>query len=96
MTKTVYTCDICHQEKDKSNLAQIEIGSTGGINIKGSNGYLGMGHIFDICPDCLKKYGFDVEQKAGDEYKEQAERNRKTLESKLLDILSDLGVSFEG
>lgn len=96
MTKTIHVCDICHQEKSEKELARFEIRSAGGINIKDANGYFGTGHILDICPDCLKKYGFDVEKKPDEEYKKQAEANRKTLEDKILDILSDLGVSFEG
>lgn len=96
MTKTIHTCDICHQEKEASELAKIELRSAGGINIKGSSGYFGTGHILDICHDCLNKYGFDVEKKSDEEHKKQAEQNRKTLEDKLLDILEDLGVRFEG
>lgn len=96
MTKTIYTCDICHQEKKQDELAKIELRSTGGINIKNSNNFFGGGRLLDICSDCLKKYGFDVEAKHDDEYKKQAEQNRKTLEDKLLDILEDLGVRFEG
>lgn len=96
MTKVVHTCDICKQEKSDRELAKLEIRSAGGINIKDANDYLSTGHILDICSDCLKKYGFDVEPKRNEEHKDQAERNRKTLEDKILDILSDLGVSFEG
>lgn len=96
MTKVVHSCDICKQEKSARELAKLEIRSAGGINIKDANGYFGTGHILDICPDCLKKYGFDVEPKHDEEYKAQAAQNRKTLEDKILDILDDLGVSFQG
>lgn len=96
MIKTVCTCDICHQEKPLTEIARIEIRSASGINIKDANGYIGTGHLVDICSECLEKYGFDLEKKEDCDRKRQAEQNRETLEDKILDILSDLGVSFEG
>lgn len=95
MRKEIFTCDICHREKKPQELARLEIRSASGINIRDANGYFGTGHLLDVCPDCLKKYGFDVEKKQGAEREKQAEANQKTLEDKILDILSDLGVVFE-
>jgi hypothetical protein len=47
----------------------------------------------DVCPECLKKKGFIVEAKP--EATEQAEmQNKKTLEDKIYDFLSDMGVAF--
>lgn len=88
---TVFTCDICKQSKSKDDLAKITVKSKG-IRMKGV-GYNGIN--IDICPDCLKRKGFVVEVK-GESEQEQAEaRNRATLEDKIYDILSDMGVLFE-
>ena len=88
---TVYTCDICKQSKDREDLSKIEV-KTEGIKIKGADRYNSL--KIDICKSCLKHKGFVVKFK--DEDKEQTEKqNRATLEDKLYDILSDLGVMFE-
>lgn len=87
---TVYTCDICKQSKSKNDLAKITVKSEG-IRMKGV-GYSGI--EIDICNDCLKKKGFIVEIKETDE--EQAlMQNKATLEDKIYDILSGMGVVFE-
>ena len=89
---TVYTCDICKQSKSKDDLAKITVRSEG-IRMKGV-GYNGI--QIDICPDCLKRKGFVVEIKENKEEIEQiAMQNKKTLEDKIYDILSDMGVMFE-
>lgn len=86
---TVYTCDICKQSKSKDDLAKITVKSEG-IHMKGV-GYSGI--VIDICNDCLKKKGFVVELKKTEE--EQAQmQNKATLEDKIYDILSDMGVVF--
>lgn len=89
METTVYTCDLCKKSKSQSDLSFIRVSTSRGIMLKaGSTG-------IDICKDCLKNKGFVVES-TGD-YKEDgktAQANSKNLESKLLDILEELGVSF--
>ncbi len=88
----VYTCDICKQSKSKDDLAKITVHSDG-IRMKGV-GYNGL--KIDICPDCLRRKGFVVEVKESKEENEQAEmQNKATLEDKIYDILSDMGVMFE-
>ncbi len=88
----VYTCDICKQSKSKDDLAKIAVHSDG-IRMKGV-GYNGL--RIDICPDCLRRKGFVVEVKESKEENEQAEtQNKATLEDKIYDILSDMGVMFE-
>lgn len=90
---TVYICDICKGNKDKNDLAKIEV-RVEGLRIKGvDNRYSPL--KIDICKECLKKKGFIVEPKVDDEENQQTEgRNRMTLEDKLYDILEDMGVVF--
>ena len=90
MRTEVYTCDICKQSKGRDDLAKITIQSEG-IRMKGV-GYNGI--TIDICPDCLKKKGFIVEFKEED-MEPALTQNKQTLEDKVYEILSDLGVVFE-
>lgn len=90
MRTEVYTCDICKQSKGRDDLAKITIKSEG-IRMKGV-GYNGI--MVDICPDCLKKKGFIVEFKEED-MEPALMQNKQTLEDKVYEILSDLGVVFE-
>ena len=90
MRTEVYTCDICKQSKGRDDLAKITIKSEG-IRMKGG-GYNGI--MVDICPDCLKKKGFIVEFKEED-MEPALTQNKQTLEDKVYEILSDLGVVFE-
>lgn len=86
---TVYTCDICKQSKGKDDLAKISV-STEGIRMK-MNFYT---LKIDICSDCLKKKGFVVEHKNEEELKQAQEKNKISLEDKIYDFLSDMGVVF--
>lgn len=92
MAKTeVYTCDICKQSKSKNDLASISVTSRG-IEIKNTYG----GITIDICPECLKKKGFVVEQKEIEAEREAVQKqNKQTLEDKICDFLIDMGVAFE-
>ena len=57
-------------------------------------GYKGIS--IDVCPDCLKKKGFVVEQKETEQENDQtAMQNKTTLEDKIYDFLRDMGVLFE-
>lgn len=88
----VYTCDICKQSKSRGDLAKINIKSEG-IRMK-DVGYNGI--TIDICPDCLKRKGFIVEEKPTKEEREIAEKqNKATLEDKICEILEDMGVAFQ-
>lgn len=88
---TVYTCDICKQSKSKDDLAKITVNAEG-IRMKGV-GYNGI--QIDVCPDCLKKKGFVVEPKETEAEDEQAKlQNKATLEDRIYDFLSDMGVMF--
>ena len=88
---TVYTCDICKQSKSRDDLAKITIKSEG-IPMKG----IGFGGLqIDICPDCLRRKGFVVEVKTEEEIEQAKAQNKVTLEDKIYDFLSDMGVVFE-
>lgn len=91
MKTEVYTCDICKQSKSCNDLCSLDI-QTRGITLS-QNKYAPHKH-FDICKDCLKKRGFVVEAASHDEAEEGDKKNDKLLESKILDILEDLGVAF--
>lgn len=88
---TVFTCDICKQSKSQGDLAKIKINADG-IHIKGISPYNNM--VIDICSSCLKKKGFVVECKKEEE-EQAAMQNKQTLEDKIYDFLSDMGVMFE-
>jgi len=89
MKTEVYTCDICKQSKSQGDLARLNVKSEG-IRMKGV-GYNGI--TIDVCPDCLKKKGFIVECKKEEE-EQAAKQNKQTLEDKIYDFLSDMGVAF--
>lgn len=91
-SRNVYTCDICKKEKEKDELSRIDV-SANGIRIRGLYRYNDTLHI-DICRKCLVDKGFIVE-KSKEKDVEIADKNRTTIEEKLMDILMDLGVSFE-
>ena len=90
MRTEVYTCDICKQSKGRDDLAKITIQSEG-IRMKGV-GYNGI--TIDVCPDCLKRKGFVVEC-SKEEAEQSAMQNKQTLEGKIYEFLSDMGVVFE-
>lgn len=48
----------------------------------------------DICKECLNKFGLLTEMPEQDR-DEALKKNDKTLESKFINLLSDLGVMFE-
>jgi hypothetical protein len=88
---TIFTCDICKQSKSQGDLAKITI-KTDGIHIKGLSPYNNL--VIDVCSSCLKKKGFVVEYKKEEE-EQAAMQNKQTLEDKIYDFLSDMGVVFQ-
>lgn len=91
MKTVVHTCDVCKQSKSESDLSRISV-NTRGITISYNKYHNPI--EYDICKDCLKKKGFIVEPTPEKTAEETQNHNAKTLESKLLDILEDLGVQF--
>ena len=87
MQTTNYICDMCKTSKSKEDLCQMRV-TTNGLKIK-EGGYYNELNV-DICKDCLEKKGFIINKKP----EEVAKKNSKTLESKLIEILDDLGVQF--
>jgi len=89
MVKTVITCDICGKEISTEPVT-FDIG-VAGLRMKSRFGNYSQKKISEnICKECLKEKGFIIDVKD----QEEMEKNTVTLEDKLLDILTDLGVSF--
>ncbi len=89
MVKTVITCDICGKEISPEPVT-FDIG-VAGLRMKSRFGNYSQKKISEnICKECLKEKGFIIDAKD----QEEMEKNTETLEDKLLDILTDLGVSF--
>ena len=91
MKTTNYICDVCKTSKSKEDLCQMRV-STQGLKIKEGSYYNELN--VDICRDCLEKKGFIVNAKPEQTTEEIEKKNSQTLESKLTDILEDLGVQF--
>lgn len=91
MQTTIYQCDKCKQSKSQEDLCKINV-KTEGIRIKERGFYSEL--KIDICKDCLEKKGFIINSKTELSNDEVAEKNSKTLENKLVEILEDLGVQF--
>jgi hypothetical protein len=91
MKTTNYICDMCKTSKSEEDLCQMRI-STKGIRIK-EGGYYNELNV-DICKECLEKKGFIINKKTEESIEEIEKKNSKTLESKLIEILDDLGVQF--
>ena len=91
ITKT-FICDICKQSVGQTELYPISVSVTipkpyhGTFKTAGSK---------DICKTCLTKKGILVECPDGVSETEKEQKNKKTLEDKLLEILEDLGVQFQ-
>lgn len=91
MKTTNYICDVCKTSKSKEDLCQMKV-STQGLKIKEGGYYTELN--VDICKECLEKKGFIVNAKQEKTTEEIEKINSQTLESKLTDILEDLGVQF--
>lgn len=91
MKTTNYICDMCKTSKSEEDLCQMRV-STKGIRIK-EGGYYNELNV-DICKECLEKKGFVINKKSEESTEEIEKKNSKTLESKLIEILDDLGVQF--
>lgn len=90
MKTEIYTCDLCKKSVGSNQLSHITL-NTRGITLSPNKYHSDI--KIDICKDCLKKKGFIIE--ATPEEVEQADKaNQKTIESKIIDILEDLGVAF--
>jgi len=90
MKTQIFTCDLCKQSKSENDLCHLTVG-TRGITIS-PNKYHSDINI-DICKDCLEKKGFVI--KPEDKMIEaEINKNKKTLEDKIVDILQDLDVAF--
>lgn len=91
MKQEVYSCDICKKPNAKEHLSRIEI-KADGIHFKDIK-YGGL-HI-DVCDECLRKKGMQVERKTDDEEDRRLQQNKVCLEDKIIDFLQDIGVVFQ-
>lgn len=90
VTKT-FICDICKNSVGETELCEVEV-----IIKKPQDRYTKMVTCKkDICKGCLKKKGIITELtgKREEDIKNDT-ANQKTFESKLIEILEDLGVQF--
>lgn len=95
MAKTlVYTCDICKQKKNENDLAKLTV-KCYGLTMNPAIGLNEQLQI-DICSDCLREKGFIVEAPKTQEQLRTAElTNAASLEDKIYDFLSAMGVVFQ-
>lgn len=91
MKQEVYSCDICKKPNAKEHLSHLEVRSDG-IHFKDMK-YSCL-HI-DICDECLRKKGIQVERKTDDNEAQRLQQNKICLEDKVTEFLRDLGVIFE-
>lgn len=90
MKQEVYSCDICKKPNAKEHLSNIVVRAEG-IHFKNMQ-YSGL-HI-DICDECLRKKGIQVERKTDEEEIQRLKQNEICLEDKVTEFLRDLGVIF--
>jgi hypothetical protein len=86
MRTTTYICDICKQSKSQDDLVEVKISFD-------TKGRYRPESKKDICKECLKKRGLLLENTENPD-EETRKSNQKTIESKIVDILEDLGVQF--
>jgi hypothetical protein len=91
MKTTVYTCDKCKQSKSLEDIVTIDISYQ--ITRPNKSRYSARASK-DICKTCLGGLGLLTELPETDT-EEALKKNDRTLESKFLDLLNDLGVLFE-
>lgn len=93
MKTTTYICDVCNKSVSEKELVGIEV-STENILFGSESGYSRSKARLEICKDCLRKKGFVIQTITKDNKEQTITQNSKTLESKIIDILEDIGVSF--
>jgi hypothetical protein len=93
MKTTTYICDTCKKSVGETELTTLSISMK---MSKSPSGYAAtVTANKDVCKDCLEKKGILVTVPEGQKHEEAVAKNQKTLESKLVEILEDLGVQFQ-
>ena len=91
ITKT-FICDLCKKSVGEMELLPLEVNLT---MPKSPSGYAQRLTVKkDICKDCLEKKGIVIKLADHSETEKITQSNQKTLETKLIEILEDLGVAF--
>jgi hypothetical protein len=91
MKTTIHTCDKCKLSKAKEDIIVIDISYYIG---RPNKNFYNVKLSRDLCKSCLVELGLltELSETATDE---DLKKNDKTLESKFIDLLCDLGVVFE-
>ena len=92
MKTITFICDKCKQSKSEADIVAIDVSYK--IVRQNHNYPQSASAKKDICKQCLDKLGL-LHQLPEKDYSEPENRNLRTFEDKLVDILSDLGVMFE-
>ena len=92
MKTTTYICDKCKKSVGAEDLTEIKFSAN---IIKQPNGYNSSQIINkDICKKCLEEKGLIIEFNQ-EKYAQDLNKNKKTIEDKILEFLEDLGVVFQ-
>lgn len=93
MKTTTYICDVCKKSVGESDLTTLSIQMKA---CKAPNGYASTFTVNkDVCKDCLEKKGILIVVPDGQKHENVVAQNQKTLESKFIEILEELGVQFQ-
>lgn len=94
MITNTYICDICKKSVGESELFPVHISLT---VPKRPNTYSQklLSYNRDICKECLEDKGIITERPEGESEQSLQLKNNKTIESKFVELLQELGVIFE-
>ena len=93
MKTTTYICDSCKRSVSKDDLVEMKL-EVKNIYFNEANSFNRSQSTIDICKDCLKKKGFVIETITKDNKEEIENKNNNTLKAKILDVFSELDISF--
>lgn len=94
MKTTTYICDTCKKSVSQNDLVELTLGVKN-LFFNQESSYSRNQVTKDICKECLKKKGFVIEENITKDNKDEIfSKNERTLESKIIDILEDLGIAF--
>lgn len=96
MKTTTFICDVCKKSVLETDLTEMRVTIVGRNKTTARTYSMSREVKKDICLDCLKKK--NLAEKTFLEVKQDQEtedKNTATLESKLIEILQEIGVMFE-
>lgn len=92
MKTTTYICDKCKNSVGKEDLVEISFSANLIKMPNGNNSYQSVKK--DVCKKCLNEKGLILEYDK-ERFEQDLKKNEKTMDDKLIDFLSDLGVMFQ-